>query len=77
MIVKMAAPVEATRLREIVAAVKLEIRDAGGRETMIANPLFRSALRLAIAPIGFDGVGVIVAGARAGASQPKLSDCFS
>ena len=65
-VVKMAAPVEATRLREIAAAVKLEIRDAGGRETMtIANPLFRSALRLAIAPIGFEGIGVIVAGARA------------
>jgi signal transduction histidine kinase len=65
-VVKMAAPVEATRLREIAAAVKLEIRDAGGRETMtIANPLFRSALRLAIAPIGFEGIGVIVAGALA------------
>ena len=65
-VVKMAAPVEATRLREIAAAVKLEIRDAGGRETMtIANPLFRSALRLAIAPIGFEGIGVIVAGAQA------------
>ena len=46
--------------------MKLEIRDAGGRETMtIANPLFRSALRLAIAPIGFEGIGVIVAGALA------------
>jgi PAS domain S-box-containing protein len=65
-VVKMASPVEATLLREIAAAVKLEIRDAGGRETMaIANPLFRSALRLAIAPIGFEGIGVIVAGARA------------
>jgi signal transduction histidine kinase len=65
-VVKMAAPVEATRLREIAAAVKLEIRDAGGRETMtIANPLFRSALCLAIAPIGFEGIGVIVAGALA------------
>jgi signal transduction histidine kinase len=65
-VVKMAAPVEATRLREIAAAVKLEIRDAGGRETMtIANPLFRSALRLGIAPIGFEGIGVIVAGALA------------
>jgi signal transduction histidine kinase len=65
-VVKMAAPIEATRLREIAAAVKLEIRDAGGRETMtIANPLFRSALRLAIAPIGFEGIGVIVAGALA------------
>ena len=65
-VVKMGAPVEATRLREIAAAVKLEIRDAGGRETMtIANPLFRSALRLAIAPIGFEGIGVIVAGALA------------
>jgi C4-dicarboxylate-specific signal transduction histidine kinase len=65
-VVKMAAPVEATRLREIAAAVKLEIRDAGGRETMtIANPLFRSALRLQIAPIGFEGIGVIVAGAQA------------
>jgi PAS domain S-box-containing protein len=65
-VVKMASPVEATLLREIAAAVKLEIRDAGGRETMtIANPLFRSALRLAIAPIGFEGIGVIVAGALA------------
>ena len=65
-LVKMASPVEATLLREIAAAVKLEIRDAGGRETMtIANPLFRSALRLAIAPIGFEGIGVIVAGALA------------
>jgi PAS domain S-box-containing protein len=65
-VVKMAAPIEATRLREIAAAVKLEIRDAGGRETMtIANPLFRSALRLAIAPIGFEGIGVIAASARA------------
>jgi two-component system, LuxR family, sensor kinase FixL len=65
-VVKMAAPVEATRLREIAVAVKLEIRDAGGRETMtIANPLFRCALRLAIAPIGFEGLGVIVAGAPA------------
>ena len=64
-VVKMAAPVEATRLREIAAAVKLEIRDVGRRETMtIANPLFRSALRLAIAPIGFEGHGVIVAGAQ-------------
>src|SRR4029077_2321813 len=42
-VVKTAAPVEATRLREIAAAVKLEIRDAGGRE---ANPLFRGALRM-------------------------------
>jgi signal transduction histidine kinase len=65
-VVKMVPAVEATRLREIAAAVKLEIRDAGGRETMtIANPLFRSALRLAIAPIGFEGIGVIVAGALA------------
>ena len=65
-VVKMASPVEATLLREIAAAVKLEIRDAGGRETMtFANPLFRSALRLAIAPIGFEGIGVIVAGALA------------
>jgi C4-dicarboxylate-specific signal transduction histidine kinase len=65
-VVKTVAPVEATRLREIAAAVKLEIRDAVGRETMtIANPLFRSALRLAIAPIGFEGIGVIVAGAQA------------
>jgi C4-dicarboxylate-specific signal transduction histidine kinase len=65
-VVKMAAPVEATRLKEIAAVVKLEIRDAGGRETTtIANPLFRSALRLAIAPIGVEGIGVIVAGALA------------
>ncbi len=65
-VVKMAAPVQATRLREIAAAVKLEIRDAGSRQTMtIANPLFRSALRLAIAPIGVEGIGVIVAGALA------------
>jgi C4-dicarboxylate-specific signal transduction histidine kinase len=64
--IKMAAPVEATRLREIATAVKLEIRDAGGQQTMtIANPLFRSALRLAIAPIGVEGIGVIVAGALA------------
>ena len=66
-VVKTAAPVEATRLREIAAAVRLAIRDAGGREAMtIANPLFRGAFRLAIAPIGFDGIGVIVAGALAG-----------
>jgi PAS domain S-box-containing protein len=37
-----------------------------GRETMtIANPWFRGSLRLAIAPIGFDGIGVIVAGPQA------------
>jgi C4-dicarboxylate-specific signal transduction histidine kinase len=65
-VVKMAAPVEATLLTELADTVKLEIRDAGGRQTMtIANPLFRSALRLAIAPIGVEGIGVIVAGALA------------
>ncbi|HEY1863096.1 MAG TPA: ATP-binding protein [Roseiarcus sp.] len=66
-VVKTAEPVEATRLREIAAAVKLEIRDAGGREAMtIADPCFRGAFRLAVAPIGFDGIGVIAAGAQAG-----------
>jgi PAS domain S-box-containing protein len=65
-VVKTAAPVEATRLGEIAAAVKREIRDVGVQEAvMIANPLFPGALRLAIAPIGIDGIGVIVAGARA------------
>ena len=65
-VVKTAAPVEATRLGEIAVAVKGKIRDVGVQETvMIANPLFPGALRLAIAPIGIDGIGVIVAGARA------------
>jgi PAS domain S-box-containing protein len=66
-VVKTAEPVEATRLKKIAAAVKLEIRDAGGREAItIADPFSRGALRLAVAPIGFDGIGVIVAGALAG-----------
>ena len=38
-VVKTAEPVEARRLGAITAAVKLEIRDAGGREAMtIADP---------------------------------------
>jgi len=46
--------------------VKLEIRNAGGREAMtIENSPLGNMLRLAIAPIGPNGTGVIVASARA------------
>ena len=69
-VVKTAVAIEGARLSAIVAAVKLEIRGAGGRPVMTtANPLLGKALRLAIAPIGLDGIGVIVAGAQ-GSSFP-------
>ncbi len=60
------APVDAARRDSIAAAVKLEIGRAGGRQAVsIANPSSGEPLRLAIAPIGLGGVGVIAAGAEA------------
>jgi PAS domain S-box-containing protein len=59
--------VDAARRDSIAAAVKLEIGRAGGRQAIpIANPCLGEPLRLAIAPIGLDGAGVIAAGAEAG-----------
>ena len=66
-IVMTPAPVDAARRDSIAAAVKREIGRAGGRQAIsIANPSLGEPLRLAIAPIGLDGVGVIAAGAEAG-----------
>ena len=66
-IVKTPAPVDAARRDSIAAAVKREIGRAGGRQAIpIANPSLGEPLRLAIAPIGLDGAGVIAAGAEAG-----------
>ena len=66
-IVMTPTPVDAARRESIAAAVKREIGRAGGRQaTLIANPFLGEMLRLAIAPIGLDGVGVIAAGAEAG-----------
>jgi PAS domain S-box-containing protein len=66
-IVKTPAPVDAARRDSIAAAVKREIGRAGGRQAIsIANPSLGEPLRLAIAPIGLDGEGVIAAGAEAG-----------
>jgi PAS domain S-box-containing protein len=65
-IVMTPAPIDAARRDLIAAAVKREIGRAGGRQTIpIANPSLGEPLRLAIAPIGLDGVGVIAAGAEA------------
>jgi hypothetical protein len=53
------APVDAARRDLIAAAVKREIGRAGGRQAIpIANPSLGEPLRLAIAPIGLNGVGV-------------------
>ena len=66
-IVMTPAPVDAARRNSIAAVVKREIGRAGGRQAIsIANPSSGEPLRLAIAPIGLDGVGVIAAGAEAG-----------
>ena len=66
-IVMTPTPVDAARRDWIAAAVKREIGRAGGRQAIpIANPSSGEPLRLAIAPIGLDGVGVIAAGAEAG-----------
>jgi PAS domain S-box-containing protein len=66
-IVMTPTPVDAARRDSIAAAVKREIGRAGGRQAVpIANPSLGEPLRLAIAPIGLDGVGVIAAGAEAG-----------
>jgi PAS domain S-box-containing protein len=64
-IVMTPTPVDAARRDWIAAAVKREIGHAGGRQAIpIANPSLGEPLRLAIAPIGLDGVGVIAAGAE-------------
>jgi PAS domain S-box-containing protein len=64
-IVMTPTPVDAARRDSIAAAVKREIGRAGGRQA-IPNPSLGEPLRLAIAPIGLDGAGVIAAGAEAG-----------
>jgi PAS domain S-box-containing protein len=65
-IVMTPAPVDVARRDLIAAAVKREIGRAGGRQAIpIADPSLGEPLRLAIAPIGLDGVGVIAAGADA------------
>ena len=65
-IVKTPAPVDAARRDSIAGAVKREIGRAGGRQAIpIADPSLGEPLRLAIAPIGLDGAGVIAAGAEA------------
>ena len=62
-IVKTAAAVDSAGQRSIAAAVKLEIRNAGARQpSAIANPSPGPMLRLATAPIGLDGTGVVVVG---------------
>src|ERR1700735_960240 len=56
-IVMTPTPVDAARRDSIAAAVKREIGRAGGRQAiLIANPSLGESLRLAIAPIGLDGV---------------------
>src|ERR1700744_3257827 len=65
-IVMTPTPVDAARRDSIAAAVKREIGRAGGRQAIsIANPSLGEPLRLAIAPMGSDGEGVIAAGAEA------------
>ena len=66
-IVMTPTPVDAARRDSIAAAVKREIGRARGRQAIpIANPSLGEPLRLATAPIGLDGFGVIAAGAEAG-----------
>jgi PAS domain S-box-containing protein len=65
-IVMTPAPVDAARRDLIAALAKREIGRARGRQAIpIADPSLGEPLRLAIAPIGLDGVGVIAAGAEA------------
>jgi PAS domain S-box-containing protein len=67
-IVMTPTPVDATRRDSIAAAVKREMGRARGRQAIpIANPCLGEPIRLATAPIGLDGFGVIAAGAEAGA----------
>jgi PAS domain S-box-containing protein len=66
-IVMTPTPVDPARRDSIAAAVKREIGRAGSRQAIpIANPSLGEPLRLAIAPIGLEGAGVIAAGAEAG-----------
>jgi PAS domain S-box-containing protein len=65
-IVMTPTPLDATRRDSIAAAVKRETGRAGGRQAIpIANPSLGEPLRLATAPIGLDGFGVIAAAAEA------------
>jgi two-component system, LuxR family, sensor kinase FixL len=65
-IVMMPTPADAALRDSIAAAVKREIRRAGGRQaTPIANPPLGEPFWLAIAPLGLDGGGVIAVGAEA------------
>jgi PAS domain S-box-containing protein len=64
-VIRTAERMKGDDLDAIAAALRISIRQGGAEQSVtIANPLGGGALRLAIAPIGSEGHGVVVAGGR-------------
>jgi PAS domain S-box-containing protein len=65
-VIKAAEGIKGDEVDAIAAALRISIRQGDSeRSVTIANPAGRGRLRLAIAPIGSEGHGVVVAGAQA------------